>query len=95
MAKKNRFFSPSRILILVLGTILIFYASLQYYVQRSKLVMYQNEIKRLQQENAMLEKTLKEVETPFMTEKIAREQLGMMKPGEYKIQIREEKNVSH
>jgi len=57
--------------------------------------MYQNEIKRLQQENAMLEKTLKEVETPFMTEKIAREQLGMMKPGEYKIQIREEKNVSH
>jgi cell division protein FtsB len=49
----------------------------------------------LKQENAMLEKTLKQVDTPFMTEKIAREQLGMMKPGEYKIIIKENQNVSH
>jgi len=56
--------------------------------------MYEEEIKQLKEENAMLEKTLKQVDTPFMTEKIAREQLGMMKSGEYKIMIKEGKNVS-
>ncbi len=71
------------------------YALQQYYVQKSKLLMYQQEIKKLTQENAMLEKTLKQAETPFMTEKIAREQLGMMKPGEYKVQIKEGESVSH
>jgi len=43
----------------------------------------------------MLEKTLKEADTPFMTEKIAREQLGMMKPGEYKVKMKEDQSVSH
>jgi len=95
MAKKYRFFSLQKIMILVSGTIVILYALQQYYVQKSKLLMYQQEIKKLTQENAMLEKTLKQAETPFMTEKIAREQLGMMKPGEYKVQIKEGESVSH
>ncbi|HPP08389.1 MAG TPA: septum formation initiator family protein [bacterium] len=95
MTRKYRFFSLQKILILVLGTIAILYALQQYYVQRSKLLMYQQEIKRLTQENAMLEKTLKEADTPFMTEKIAREQLGMMKPGEYKVKMKEDQSVSH
>ncbi|MCM8828390.1 MAG: septum formation initiator family protein [Candidatus Omnitrophica bacterium] len=81
-------------LIIISGIIAIVYALELYFVQRSKLLMYQKEIEKLKEENAMLEKTLKKAETSFMTEKIAREQLGMMKPGEYKILLKGNKNVS-
>ncbi len=94
MAKKNSRLSFWKILILIMGTGAIVYAMQLYFVQRSKLVKYQQEIEQLKKENAMLERTLKQADTPFMTEKIAREQLGMMKKGEYRIQIKEEKHVS-
>ncbi|MCM8764517.1 MAG: septum formation initiator family protein [Candidatus Omnitrophica bacterium] len=94
MAKRNSPFSLRRILIIVSGIIVIFYALQLYYVQRSKLLLYQREIEKLKEENATLEKTLKKAETTFMTEKIAREQMGMMKPGEYKILLKGNKNVS-
>jgi cell division protein FtsB len=95
MTKKKHFISPQKLLIIFFGTIAIVYAFLLYYKQKTKLLADEEEIKKLKQENAMLEKTLKQVNTPFMTEKIAREQLGMMKPGEYKIIIKENQNVSH
>lgn len=95
MAKKNHFISLQKLLILFVGTFSIVYALLLYYKQKNKLLMYEEEIERLKQENAMLEKTLKQADTQFITEKIAREQLGMMKPGEYKIILKEGKNVSH
>ena len=80
--------------IIISGIIAVVYALQLYYAQRSKLLMYQKEIEKLKEENALLEKTLKNAETAFMTEKIAREQLGMMKPGEYKILFKGRKNVS-
>lgn len=95
LTKKYRFFSLSRIIILTAGTIAILYALHLYYAQKNKLLLYKQEIENLKNENAALEKTLKEVNTPFMTEKIAREQLGMMKKGEYRINMKEGKNVSH
>lgn len=93
--KRNRFFTIPRIIILAAGTVAIFYALHLYFVQRNKLMLYKQEIENLKKENASLEKMLKEVDTPFMTEKIAREQLGMMKPGEYRINLEEKKDVSH
>lgn len=95
MAKKNSFFPIHRVLLLIAGFTAIFYALHMYLIQKKNLLKYQEEIERLKQENAMLEKTLKQVETPFMTEKIAREQMGMMKNGEYKIQLKEKKDVSN
>lgn len=66
-----------------------------YYAQKQKLLQYKKEIENLKKENARLENILKQVDTPYMTEKIAREQLGMMKQGEYKINLKEGENVSH
>ncbi|MCM8816827.1 MAG: septum formation initiator family protein [Candidatus Omnitrophica bacterium] len=94
-AKRNRFFPLSRIIILVIGTVVVMYALHLYYAQKHKLLLYKKEIEDLKKENAKLEKILMQVDTPYMTEKIAREQLGMMKQGEYKINLKEGKNVSH
>ncbi len=69
ITKRNRFFSLSRIVILVAGTIAILYALHLYYVQKNKLMLYKQEIENLKIENAKLEKILNQVDTPFMTEK--------------------------
>ncbi len=96
MAKKRRFFTFQRIFIIILGTSAVLYALQLYYSQRSKFFKYASEIDKLNKEKALLEETLRKVESPFMTEKIAREQMGMMKKGEYKIQFKKEgENVSH
>ncbi|HPP66609.1 MAG TPA: septum formation initiator family protein [bacterium] len=93
MAKK-RAISIQKLLIITFGTIAIGYAFFLYCKQKSQMLMYEEEIKRLTQENVMLEKTLEKVNTPFMTEKIARDQLGLMKQGEYKVILKEGENVS-
>ncbi|MCX7705336.1 MAG: septum formation initiator family protein [bacterium] len=95
VTKRNRFFSPVRIIIIVAGLISILYALRLYYIQKNKLILYGQEIEKLKNENAKLEKLLDQAHTPYLVEKIAREQLGMMKKGEYRINLQEGKSVSH
>ncbi len=58
-----------------------------------KLQFYKSEIARLERENKLLEEKIRKVKTdPYYIEKIARENYGLLKDGEYIFKI---KNVSH
>ena len=65
------------------------------YICWQKLKFSQKEISRLEQENKLLEEEIANVQNnPYYIEKLARENLGLMKEDEYLFRLKEE-NVSH
>ena len=53
----------------------------QYFNLRSQEAFYRREVARLEKENERLARVMEQMEKPYLVEKIAREQLGLMKKG--------------
>ncbi len=66
----------------------------QNFRLRGQEAFYRGEVLRLEKENARLANVMEQMESPYLVEKIAREQLGLMKKGEVMFKVKESKDVS-
>ncbi|RCW41168.1 MULTISPECIES: septum formation initiator family protein [unclassified Halanaerobium] len=88
MPRKTKDFILSPLFITIIAVIL-FMAGVQYYQNIKKMERLQNKIERLEnnineakEENKKLAEELQNVDSDEYIEKIAREKLGLVKPGE-------------
>lgn len=54
----------------------------QYMIQRSEIVSLERQLSRLEEERVMLERRVTRLQEPEYLERIARQCLGMVRPGE-------------
>lgn len=66
----------------------------QNFRLRGQEAFYRGEVLRLEKENARLANVMEQMESPYLVEKIAREQLGLMKKGEVMFKVKESEDVS-
>ncbi|MBU0576464.1 septum formation initiator family protein [Patescibacteria group bacterium] len=87
-------FNPVSLAVLTIISI-IFSISLHKSAQKPRylaqnLQNLESEIMKIEQDVALLEKSIEEAQQPFSQEKIIRDELLMKKPGEYVVQIPDE-----
>jgi len=82
-----------RVFIVIGGICLLSTGIYRYINQARQLSRYLHENEQLKKENETLVETLKRSTHPFDVEKTARNQLRMMKPGEYRIEFEDKKSV--
>jgi cell division protein FtsB len=84
-----------RVFIVSGGAVALIFVLVQYVSQQRQLNYYEDENRKLRKENETLSDTLQKSTHPYEVEKTARNQLKMMKPGEYRIEFKDKENVSH
>ncbi|MDD2731662.1 MAG: septum formation initiator family protein [Candidatus Pacebacteria bacterium] len=94
--KKNSSFSILITLILVSAIVLLINTNVKIGSKRQELISRANSLKEqienIEEKNSILKESISRAETNDYVEKIAREQLGMKKPGEEVVVINKEKN---
>jgi cell division protein FtsL len=78
-------FTPRAAILTVIVTALLLYMVVPlrtYLAQRDRLAQLEHQTQILQQQNARLQTEVRELNDPAYLERIARECLGMVKPGE-------------
>jgi cell division protein FtsB len=78
-------FTPRAAIVAVSLLVLILYLLVPvrtYFAQRHRLAQFERQASILEQQNASLAKRVKQLQNPAYLERIARECLGMVKPGE-------------
>jgi cell division protein FtsL len=90
--KKRRVFRPGKKLPAVIAVFLLFYLLISFFTHFNRLYVLQGDIKEiesqveeLKQKNEDLRKQLKQVQSDAYIEQVAREKLGLVKPGETRI----------
>ncbi len=83
-ARRTRFTARAAILAMILTALLLYLVVplRDYFDQRSRLGQLERQTRILQQENAKLAGKVRQLNDPAYLERIARECLGMVKPGE-------------
>jgi len=85
--KQKKILGWKQVLILILGIAFIVPVLTQYINIRNQYTSEKREIEKLKKDNEYLANLLKETNSPYFVEKIAREQMGLMKDGEYLVKI--------
>jgi len=94
--KQKKIIGWQQILILVFGIAILVPILIQYINIQRQYTGEAREISKLKKDNEHLSNVLKETNSPYFVEKIAREQMGLMKDGEYLFKINTDtKNVSN
>lgn len=90
--KKRRVFRPGKKIPAVIAVFLLFYLLISFFAHFHRLNVLQGDIKEiesqlaeLKQKNEDLRKQLKQVQSDAYIEQVAREKLGLVKPGETRI----------
>lgn len=93
---KDFIFSP---LFITIIAVIIFFSGVQYYQNMQKMEQLQNKIEKLEnsindakEENQVLKEELANIDSDEYIEKIAREKLGLVKPGEVLVMPVETRN---
>jgi len=91
-SRKNR---VSWVTVVIAGAFAVFSVPMlhQYFNLRSQDSFYRHEVLRLEKENERLVRDLEQMNKPYFVEKTLR-QLGFMKKGEVKFNVKEQPNVS-
>ncbi|MCL5674499.1 MAG: septum formation initiator family protein [Candidatus Omnitrophica bacterium] len=96
MKKKKKILGWQQIIICIVGLATLVPVLSKYLSLHHKYVTEVKGIQSLKKNNKYFSRLIKEADTPYFVEKIAREQLGLMKKGEYLFKIiTPKKNVSH
>ncbi len=84
MAARNRLTFHGTLLVAAIAILLVMAAApmRQAYQQRQALAQEKMRLQALQRENSSLEQRLERLNDPEYQEKLAREQLGLVRPGE-------------
>ncbi|MFZ5634655.1 MAG: FtsB family cell division protein [Bacillota bacterium] len=90
--KNRRTFRPGRKLPALIVIFLLFYLLISFFTHFQKLYVLQKDIRAIEEElqelrikNEDLRKQLKQVQSDAYIEQVAREKLGLVKPGETRI----------
>lgn len=90
--KKRRVFRPGMKCVAVLGMVMLFYLVISFGTNFNRLHTMQQDVekieaqvKELQKKNEQLKEQLKMAQTDSYVEKVAREELNLVKPGESRI----------
>ena len=96
MKHKKKILGWQQIVICIVGIATLIPVLSKYLTLRHEYISEVNGIKELKKNNDYFSSLIKETDTRYFVEKIAREQLGLMKKGEYLFKIiTPKKNVSH
>ncbi|MHB8158251.1 MAG: FtsB family cell division protein [Desulfocucumaceae bacterium] len=89
---KKRVFKPGKKLPAIIAVFLLFYLLMSFFTHFNRLYVLQNDIKDIEQQlgelklkNEDLRKQIKQVQSDAYVEQMAREKLGLVKPGESRI----------
>lgn len=90
--KKRRAFRPGKKLPAIIAIFLLFYLLISFFAHFQRLYVLQKDIKEIERQlqelslkNEELKKQLKQVQSDAYIEQVAREKLGLVKPGETRI----------
>lgn len=90
--KKRMVFKPGKKLPALIAIFLLFYLVISFFTHFQKLYVLQKDIKEVESQlqvlsskNDELKKQLKQVQSDAYIEQVAREKLGLVKPGESRI----------
>ena len=90
--KKRMIFRPGKKLPAIIAVFLLIYLLISFFIHFQKLYALQNDIKQIEGQlqelslkNEELKKQLKQVQSDAYIEQVAREKLGLVKPGESRI----------
>lgn len=90
--RKRRTFRPGKKLPAIIAIFLLFYLLVSFFAHFQRLYVLQKDIKDIERQlqelnlkNEELKKQLKQVQSDAYIEQVAREKLGLVKPGETRI----------